>query len=512
MSPRPIRPIRAVCLVLAASACAAAPETPRPDSAAREVLRDSYRKLSSYYIDPINLKTVGLDGLKRLRRIDPSLDFVHWGGAVSLLAKTVPVGSWPAPRGDDPVGWTDLTTDALRAARAVSPKVAARSTAALSDAVLRGATSSFDRYTRYAGPVQARRERALREGFGGPGIAIGGEGEIVSIRRVRANTPASRAGLRVGDRITHVDDRPVAGMGRAEVTALLRGPVGSPVRLGIVREAGGRTLTVEIARTLMLAPTVTSRRREGLLIIKVTGFNQGTARSIGEAIARARRGPGQGLAGVVLDLRSNPGGLLDQAVAVADLFLDDGRVIATAGRHPESFQTFDATWGKAAADTPLALLINGKSASAAEIVAAALRDRGRAVVIGSTSYGKGSVQTIMRLPNEGELTMTWARVIAPSGIAIQDRGVVPAICTSAKGARALLGALRRGDGARLPRRRDPDLARAACPPRIERPDADLEIARLVLRDRELYARVLAAGRPAVAGRAGASTASTAARP
>ena len=515
MSRRLIRPIRAVCVVLAASACAAPPEELRSEATTQEVLRDSYRKLSSYYIDPIDLKMLSLDGLNRLQQIDSNLDFVHWRDTVSLLANEVIAGNWPAPPSDDLEGWTDLVADALYAARSLSPEIATRSDAALSETVMGGVMSSFDRYTRYTGPVRARRQRALREGFGGLGIAIRSHGGVVSIRQVIADTPASRAGLRVADRITRIDGTSLTGMGEDDVTALLRGPVGASVRLEIARKAGARTLIVDIARALIVAPTVTARRREDLLIIRLTGFNQGTAGSIGEALAGARRDPV--LAGVVIDLRDNPGGLLDQAVAVADLFLADGRVISTVGRHPESFQIFDATAGEAVGALPVALLINGKSASASEIVAAALHDRGRALVIGSTSYGKGTVQTILRLPNDGELTVTWARMVAPSGLTIQDRGVIPGICTSAEGVTALLGALHRGDGARpaviaLQRRtreahrRGPDHARAACPPRTGRPDADMEIARFVLRDRRLYARALAGGRRAIAGsgRAGAA--------
>ncbi len=520
VTPPPTRSICATCLVLAAFGCTAPPEGSYPNASPREVLQASYQNLSSRYIDPVDLKAISLAGLNRLHRIDSNLDFVHRRGTIALMANAVRAGSWPTPRSHDPQGWADMVADAMQAARIASPAVAIHSDAALSNKILRGVMSSFDRYTRYAGPGLARRQRASREGFGGLGISVDQDDGIISVRQVHENTPASRAGLRSGDRITHVDGKPVTGMARAKVIALLRGPIGSSVRLEIARAAGPRTLTIEIKRALIVAPTVTSRRQEGLLIIKVTGFNQGTAGSISETLSGAERDMGRRLGGIVLDLRGNPGGLLDQAVAVADLFLDDGPVISTVGRHPYSFQVFDATWGKAVAEVPLALLINGKSASASEIVAVALRDRGRAVVIGSASYGKGTVQTIIRLPNDGELAMTWARMKAPSGFAIQDHGIIPAICTSGQGVTKLLRALRRDDDARLAmidrrlrarrsHRRNPDLARAACPPRVEQPEADMEIARFVLRDRKLYNHALVAGRPAVAGR---DNASAAARP
>ncbi len=518
MTPGPTRSICALGLAFAAFGYAAASEGPYSNTSPHEVIETSYRNLSLRYIDPVDLKAISLDGLNRLHRIDSKLDFVHRRGAISLQANATPAGSWTAPGIDDPGGWADLVADAMRAARVASPAVAARSDATLSDTILRGVMSSFDRYSLYAGPDAARRQRAAREGHGGLGISIGHDEGIISVQQVHADTPASRAGLRIADRIIHVDGKPIAGLGRADVIGLLRGPVGSTVKLRIARKTGPRTLTIDVERALIVVPTVTSRRRNELLVVKVTGFNQGTAGAIGEALSRAGRDMGKKPAGIVLDLRGNPGGLLDQAVAVADLFLDDGRVISTVGRHPESFQVFDATRGEPVVEAPLALLINGKSASASEIVAAALRDRGRAVLIGSSSYGKGSVQTIVRLPNDGEITLTWARLVAPSGFAIQDHGIVPAICTSGQGVKKLLRALRRGDGAPvatidpqlragLSRRRNPDLARAACPPRVEQPDADMEIAQFVLRDRKLYTHTLAAGRPPVARRQDPSTAS-----
>jgi carboxyl-terminal processing protease len=150
-----------------------------------------------------------------------------------------------------------------------------------------------------------------------------------------------------------------------------------------------------------------------------------------QAIYRARHDMDDHMRGIILDLRDNPGGLLHQAVRIADLFIEQGRIISTRGRHRDSLQVFDATPGDITDGAPIAVLINGYSASAAEILAAALQDRGRAVVIGTTSYGKGTVQTVLRMPNDGELILTWARLHAPSGYAMHGLGVVPTICTKA---------------------------------------------------------------------------------
>ena len=520
MIPRHARSIIAVWFALALTGCMSPQGGSDGNISPRELFAIGYHNLNSRYIDPIDLEKISLDGLRRLREIDQSLEFVREDDSISLTADTAPAGRWKVPGGNDTKRWADLVADAMQAARGASHAVAAYSNSSLSDTVFRGVMSSLDRYTRYSGPDIARRQRASREGFGGLGISIRYDSGTTWVQQVHPNTPASRAGVKTDDRVINVDGKSIDGMRRSEVIAALRGPIGSTVRLRLTRKGAPRNQDVALKRALIVVPTVTSLRKDGLLIIKIVGFNQGTTAAISEALSDAERDMGRSLGGIILDLRGNPGGLLDQAVAVSDLFLVDGPVISTVGRHPKSFQAFDATWGQLVPDVPVALLINGKSASAAEIVAVALRDRGRAVVIGSASYGKGTVQTIIRLPNDGELTMTWARMRAPSGFAIQDHGIIPAICTSGQGVSKLLRALRQHDSARvalidlqlrarLSRRRNPDLARAACPPRVDQPEADLEIARHLLGDRKLYAHTLVVGSPPVAKR---DHPSTAARP
>ena len=235
----------------------------------------------------------------------------------------------------------------------------------------------------------------------------------------------------------------------------------------------------------------------------MTGFNRSTARVLREIIGLAIREIGPELTCVVLDLRGNPGGLLDQAVAVADLFIRDGRIVSTHGRHPESDQYFDAKPDDVAKGLPLAVLINGSSAAGSEIVAAAFQDSGRAVVIGSSSFGLGTVQTVLDLPNEGELTLTWTFLYAPSGYRLNHRGVMPDICTTGKVTTAaeLLELVRRGQGLidRETRTRNIDpgdeeglsALRSRCPARERNAEIDLEVAIGLLMDPALYARSLA---------------------
>ena len=205
------------------------------------------------------------------------------------------------------------------------------------------------------------------------------------------------------------------------------------------------------------------------------------------------------LDGIILDLRDNPGGLLDQAVSVADLFVDDGRIVSTHGRHPDSHQYFDARSDEVLDTVPMVVLVNGNSASASEIVAAALQDSGRAVVVGSNSFGKGTVQTVLRLPNEGELTLTWARFHAPSGYALHHRGILPDVCTSNVDSREQ--ALRDLDSgsllisstlqqAAISAEDEAALAalRLNCPLREDDNAFDVEIAQRLLGDPDLFAR------------------------
>jgi carboxyl-terminal processing protease len=199
----------------------------------------------------------------------------------------------------------------------------------------------------------------------------------------------------------------------------------------------------------------------------------------------------------VLDLRNNPGGLLDQSVAVAGLFLASGKVVSTVGRNPHSFQNFAATAGPRHEALPLAVLVNGGSASASEIVAAALQDAGRAVVIGTSSYGKGTVQTVLRMPNDGELTVTWAKLVTPLGYLLHEHGVVPTVCTAARGGEppSAAAALEQAVGAVSPRREQLDDAgwqrlRDGCPAGRAAEDVDLQVAHRVLQDPALYGRVL----------------------
>lgn len=507
----------AVTIALGIALVAAACVAPSPDSAEkgsdRLVLEKAFKNIDIRYANEISTRAVSLAGLKALSETDTLLSVDDSATAISLNYEDRVLGEWPTPEKNDYNGWAAVIADALEKARQEAPALSEQDHEQVLTRFFRGGLSKLDRYTRYASPSQARNTRARREGFGGLGVTIRYDKGKVYVEKVHEGTPAFKAKLKTGDLITHVGDVTLTGLSQSAAIGHLRGPVHSRADLTIIRKTAPAPLKIPVVRAHIILPTVTSKREDGILTIRLSGFNQGTSRSLGKILAAAERDNAKPLNGIVLDLRSNPGGLLDQAVAVADFFLNDGRIISTRGRHHRANQIFNASWGERVTQTPIAVLVNGRSASASEIVAAALRDRGRAIVIGASSFGKGSVQTIIRLPNGGELTLTWAHMIAPAGFNLQNHGIIPAICTSAAdGELSDMMAAIRSDipaagtilnaalASRYAIRTNPDLARKRCPPtRTERAE-DPEIAKYLLEHKSLYTRALRDGSAAIAER------------
>ncbi|WP_237217768.1 S41 family peptidase, partial [Falsiroseomonas oryziterrae] len=320
----------------------------------------------------------------------------------------------------------------------------------------------LDPYSRYVTPLEARTAREGRVGQSGLGLRIAVQGEGLAVSSVTPGGPAARAGIRPWERLLAVDGKPLSGRDPGLAASLLEGPEGSPVTLTLSR--GTRPRDVTLVRALVVPETVTAERRHDILWIRLSGFTVLTERRLTAVLADAfaARPP----RGVVLDLRGNRGGLLGQAVSVADLFLDDGEVARTEGRHPNASRRYLAGGRDLAEARPLVVLVDGRTASAAEIVAMALAERGRAVLVGSSTMGKGLIQLVAQLPNEAELLVTWSQVVAPSGWPVQSLGVLPDLCTSLgpealTGSLALLGAGQAPMAAALARQRG---LRAPLPP------------------------------------------------
>jgi carboxyl-terminal processing protease len=464
----------------------------------------AYGQIVDKYVEPVQLDTLIGSALGNLQKIDPNFSVLRAGDQLQARERGAPVATGQAPRANDARRWAEYTVAAINNARTASEPLRMASNETIYRTVFDGATLSLDQYSKYLDPETAAEARAEREGFGGIGVTLeaveGGEPRVTT---VYPDTPAARAGFRVEDRLMEVEGQPTTGLPLQDVVRRLRGPVGRAVQI-VVRHASDTELRpLTLSRALILAPTVAYRRDGNIAYIRLSGFNQGTTDQLKEALRRGMREIGPRIEGVILDLRGNLGGLLDQAISVSEVFLPEGPIVSTRGRYQASVQMSEAHGGGAGARIPLVVLINGASASASEIVAAALQDNGRAVLIGTNTYGKGSVQSVIQLPNDGELRLTWARFYAPSGYPLQDLGVNPTICTSGRseGASAILTAAREGQmltPAALLAWRAADHSkkdrlaelRRTCPVDQKENPFDLEVARSLLADRALYARAV----------------------
>ena len=491
------------------AACAAA-EAPLPADPTSRLVASGLEDVARYYIEPVSDRNLVLAGAAGLSRLDPRLKVAESPGAEAELVleyATRQLAIHREPGAEDAAAWGRLAGRLLAEARAASPVIAKAPEDEIDTALLAGMTGALDIFSRYSPPEQAREARAMRDGFGGVGLTVEQEDGKFLVTEVMPRGPADLAGVRAQDRIVGIDGVPTAGKSQEAVVAAMRGPVGRPLELAVYRPSLGSEREFRMKRQLIVLPTVTVERDGGMLFFRIASFNESTARLVSKALLAAQH---TGVSGVVLDLRGDPGGLLDQAVALADIFLDKGPIASTIGRNPASRQYFAAAGDGIGRQLPLVVLIDGNSASAAEIVASALQDLGRAVVVGSASYGKGTVQTVLRLPNRGELIMTWAFLVTPSGYFLNRHGVVPSVCTSGLGddAAALAAALRRAAAPAAASRPRASLdeagwrqLRASCPGRHGKHPIDRDVAKRLLADPVLYgaAARLIAPAPSLAG-------------
>ncbi|QFT82671.1 putative CtpA-like serine protease [Roseovarius sp. THAF27] len=300
----------------------------------------------------------------------------------------------------------------------------------LIEAAINGMLTSLDPHSSYLSPDDAADMRVQTRGeFGGLGIEVTQEDGFVKVVSPIDGTPAENAGIEAGDFITHVDSESVLGLTLDEAVEMMRGPVGSEIVITVVREGEAEPFDVSIVRDTIKLTAVRVRTEQQSVVLRVTTFNDQTFRNLESGLAEQIEDAGgiDKINGIVLDLRNNPGGLLNQAIQVSDAFLEKGEIVSTRGRAPEDGERFNAKPGDLAEGKPIVVLINGGSASASEIVAGALQDHRRAIVVGTKSFGKGSVQTVMPLRGDGAMRLTTARYYTPSGRSIQALGVSPDI-------------------------------------------------------------------------------------
>ena len=300
----------------------------------------------------------------------------------------------------------------------------------LIEAAINGMLTSLDPHSSYLSPKDANDMRVQTRGeFGGLGIEVTQEEGFVKVVSPIDDTPAAAAGIEAGDFITHVDGESVLGLNLDQAVEMMRGPVGSEIIITVVREGTAEPFDVSIIRDTIKLTAVRTRTEGNTVVLRVTTFNDQTYPNLESGLKEQveKLGGIENVSGFVLDLRNNPGGLLTQAIKVSDAFLNAGEIVSTRGRDPQDGERYNATMGDLAQGKPLVVLINGGSASASEIVAGALQDHRRAIVVGTKSFGKGSVQTVMPLRGDGAMRLTTARYYTPSGRSIQALGVSPNI-------------------------------------------------------------------------------------
>lgn len=293
---------------------------------------------------------------------------------------------------------------------------------------INGMLTSLDPHSSYMNEEEFSDMQVQTRGeFGGLGIEVTMDNGFVKVVSPIDDTPAARAGIQPGDYVTYIDDTPVLGLTLNDAVDKMRGKVGTSVKLTLRRENVPDPIQVPLIRDIIQIKSARYKIFDDIGYIRVTTFNQNTDSGLRDAIAAIKKQVGAKLAGYVLDMRNNPGGLLDQAIAVSDDFLDKGEIVSTRGRNERDTHRDNATPGDLADGLPIVILVNGGTASAAEIVSGALQDHKRAILIGTKSFGKGSVQTVIPLPGNGAMRLTTARYYTPSGRSIQAKGIEPDI-------------------------------------------------------------------------------------
>ncbi len=292
---------------------------------------------------------------------------------------------------------------------------------------INGMLTGLDPHSNYMNAKTFRDMQVQTRGeFGGLGIEVTQDNGFIKVITPIDDTPASRAGVKSGDLILALDGQSVQGLSLNDAVDKMRGPPNSKIKLTIKRQGVDNPLDLSLTREVIRIQVVKSHMEgNDIGYIRLTSFNEQTDSGLRKAFAQIKAEAGDHLHGIVLDLRNNPGGLLDQAVAVGDDFINEGEIVSTRARHPEDSQRWDAKGGDITNNLPVVVLINGGSASASEIVAGALQDHRRAILVGTRSFGKGSVQTVIPLPGNGAMRLTTARYYTPSGRSIQGLGIVP---------------------------------------------------------------------------------------
>ncbi len=420
-------------------------------------------------LQPLTVPQMTIWGLNGLTALDPDLTAALQDNQLRLYGPDQLLIAIPAPPPSDAAAWGKAAAAVAGAAVAASPALRQAGTQGVIESFFDELFNHFDPYSRYEPPIQAAQDQLLVTGIAGTGFLLRRQGDELVVDSVAADSPAAEAGLQPGTQLLAIDGKPVFASQLATINANLNGIPGSTITLHVRQPEDPPGVTSDMALTRAFVPpqTVfpeTFSPDQKFLVLKIAMFNKGTSDQFAAALV-AGLGANPPPDGLVLDLRGNRGGVLRQAVLIADSLLPAGRIAEAAGRDPDADQKFSAEGSDLTGGLPMVVLVDGQTASAAEILAAALADDRRAVVVGSSTLGKGLVQTVTPLPDGGELFVTWSRVLAPRGWPLQTLGVVPQVCTSL-GEAALdsqIAALARGKNLLLPVLTASRAARASLP-------------------------------------------------
>jgi carboxyl-terminal processing protease len=454
-------------------------------------------------LQAVPMPQLALWGLRGLTTLDPRLTVELHDGALRLSLPTRPLLSHPLPAETDADAWGLTIAEVVRAAWNASEVLRHVGTQGITGAFFDELFNHLDPYSRYVSPAEAAAETGRRTGRGGIGATIGVLRGSFVVQDVIDDGPAAIAGVRVGDRLLAVDGDATQGNDLAAVNRMLAGPSETMVHL-TVRGRDGLRRGIDITRAVIAPETVLAERQWDMLVLHIAAFSSDTGGRLAAVIIRGLAGP-RPPRGLVLDLRGNRGGLLREAVTAAETLLSEGIISTSAGRDPEATHAFRASGQDLSRGAPVVVLVDGRSASAAEVLAAALADQRRAVVVGSATLGKGLVQTVTPLPDGGALYLTWSRLLAPRGWPIQGLGVLPQVCTSsgeaatrrqlqelAQGRQTMADALIRHRTSRAPLSPAEMLQIRSVCPAAEGRDIDLPTARFLIDNPGAYAAALLA--------------------
>ena len=366
-----------------------------------------------------------------MKYILPTLGFVAAGSLFAFSSTSPTAVAVERPSHQQTFEQLELFADVLSRVR--NDYVVEVDDAELIEEALNGMLQSLDPHSSYMSPEDFREMQTSTRGeYGGLGMEVTMEDGFVKVITPMDDTPASRAGIQAGDFLTEIDGESILGLTLTEAVRQMRGKPGEAIVVSVIREGEDEALEIEMVREIIKQKVVRHRVEDGVGYIRISSFNENVGEELEAAIKALKSEMGRNLPGVVIDMRNNPGGLLDQSIRVSSAFLDGGEVVSTRSRDPKDTERYNAKRGELLDGVPIVILINGASASAAEIVAGALQDRQRALVVGMTSFGKGSVQSVIALSGgrDGALRLTTARYYTPAGRSIQGTGVDPDIFVS----------------------------------------------------------------------------------